>query len=89
MAVLSCTAQPAFCTPAQPYMWCLLSLHPSPTPVLQIVPPVLAEFTLRTNPLRLLAARCLPFLPVFRKFDRSVKVCGAGVRQPVMVLLQL
>ncbi|PRW59761.1 cytochrome P450 [Chlorella sorokiniana] len=47
-----------------------------PCEMFEIVPPLLAEFTLRgTNPMRGLTHRLLPFLPDARTYTRSVKVC--------------
>ena len=43
--------------------------------LLQIIPPLLAEFTLRgSNPLRRPVHRLLPFLPAARGYNRRVKV---------------
>ena len=49
------------------------------SPPQQIVPPLLAEFTLRgTNPMRRLTHRMLPFLPVARDYRWRVKVRWPG-----------
>lgn len=49
------------------------------SPPQQIVPPLLAEFTLRgTNPMRRLTHRMLPFLPVARDYRWRVKVRWLG-----------